>query len=155
VTVIGEDLRAVIYRARTNPVRWGRSRGLRQQDLAELTSVSTVYIRQIESGYRQHARASTLGNICYTLGMDAEFLRDLGYPDIADIVADCVDAAVLLGQEAVSEDPPETAEEYLRDTPGLSDVEKEQLIEALNGIRKTDDIREPLGRDLWRHRGVS
>lgn len=149
MTTIGDDLRAVMKRARTNPVRWGRPLGLRQEDLAAMTNLSTVTIRQLESGYKKTAPASTLGNICYALGMDARYLRDLGYPDVADVVADCVEAAILLGQNEASE-PLGTAEIYLRDTPGLSDDEKDQLVEALRGLRR----EEPLGKDLWRRRGA-
>jgi len=117
-----------------------------------MTNVSTVWIRQIESGYKQHARASTLGNICYQLGIEAEYLRRLGsgYPDVADVVADCVEAAILLKGNAAPGHPQAAQEEYIRDTPGLTATEKEQLVEALRAIRK----QEPLGKDLWRRRGA-
>lgn len=149
MTAIGDDLRAVIKRARTNPVRWNRPLGLRQEDLAAMTNVSTVWIRQIESGYKQKARASTLGSICYALGIDADYLRHLGYPDVADVVADCVDAAILLGENTPTQ-PQESAEDYIRDTPGLNDTEKQQLVDALRTIRR----QEPIGKDLWRRRGA-
>lgn len=160
MTEIRDDLRAVMKRARTNPVRWGRPQGLRQEDLAGMTNVSTVWIRQIESGYKQRARAATIGSICYALGIDAEYLRNLGYPDVADVVADCVDAAILLGEKTTvgGIEPPFTlvrpveqplgTEDYIRDAPGLTETEKEQLVEALRGIRRA----EPLGKDLWRRR---
>ena len=152
MTAIGDDLRAVIKRARTNPVRWGRPQGLRQEDLASMTNVSTIWIRQIESGYKQRARASTIGNICYQLGIEAEYLRSLGhgYPDVADVVADCVEAAILLGENATPDHPQAAQENYIRDTPGLTEDEKEQLVEALRVIRR----EEPIGKDLWRRRGA-
>lgn len=145
MTAIGEDLRAIIRRARTNPVRWGRPQGLRQADLAGMTNVSTVWIRQIESGYKHQARASTLGNICYALGIEARYLRDNGYPDIADVVADCIEAAILLA-DGQRPSPDSKDEAYIRDAPGLTYEEKEQLVETLRDLRKT----EPLGKDLWR-----
>lgn len=151
--MIGEDLCAVIKRARTNPVRWGNPKGLRQEDLAKLAGgVSTVYLRQIESGYRHQASASVLGNICYALGIDAEYLRKLpgGYDDVADVVADCVAATILLGEKSPERQPPGADEDYIRKFPGLTDAEKEQLAEALRGIRK----QEPLGKDLWRRHGT-
>lgn len=154
MTAIGDDLRAVIKRARTNPVRWGRPDGLRQEDLAEMTNRSTVWIRQIESGYKDKASANVLGNICYALGIDADYLRGLGYPDIADIVADCVDAAILLREtQTTPGGKPQgqaSTEQYLRNTPGLTDDQREQLVEALRDIKRT----EPIGRDLWRRRGA-
>ena len=152
MTVIGEDLCAVIKRARRNPVRWGKPKGLRQEDLAKMAGgISTVYVRQIESGYRHEASAAVLGSICYALGIDPEYLRRLPgrYDDVADVVADCVAASTLLGEKSPGQ-PPGADEDYIRKFPGLTDAEKDQLTEALREIRK----QEPLGKDLWRRRGA-
>jgi transcriptional regulator with XRE-family HTH domain len=113
--------------------------------------VSTVYLRQIESGYRRQASASILGSICYALGIAPEYLRGLPgeYNDIADVVADCVAADILLRQKSPGQ-PPGADEGYIRNFPGLTDAEKDQLAEALHGIRR----QEPLGKDLWRRRGA-
>lgn len=150
MTIINDDLRAVIKRARTNPVRWGRPDGLRQEDLAAMMKRSTVWVRQIESGYRQKASANVLGSMCYQLGIDADYLRDLGYPDIADIVADCVDAAILLRDTQTNRRPLDTAEGQIKAMPELSEHEKEALVATLRGMRKA----EPIGKDLWRRRGA-
>lgn len=136
------DLQDVLYRARTNPVRWGKPKGLTQQELHKKTGVSAVWIRAIESGRREPSVA-TLGNLCYALGIEPRWLRDNGYLEVADVVADCVSAAILL------EEDPDTAEDHLRGTPGLSEDQKEQLVEAMHDIKKR---AEPLGNDIWRRR---
>jgi hypothetical protein len=69
-------------------------------------------------------------------------LRDNGYTEVADVVADCVSATILLDED------PDTAEEHLMRTPGLSEDQKEQLVEKLRDIKRP----EPLGGDIWRRR---
>lgn len=142
MTEVRADLQDVLYRARTNPVRWGKPKGLTQQELSEKTGVSAVWIRAIEAGRRDPSTA-TLGNLCYALGIEPRWLRDNGYPEVADVVADCVSAAILLDED------PDTAEDHLRETPGLSEDQKEQLVEAFHDIKKRS---EPLGHDIWRRR---
>jgi transcriptional regulator with XRE-family HTH domain len=143
MTDIGPELRALIVRARKNPVRWGKPRGLSQQELATLAGTSAVWLRQIETGYTQTATASTLGSICYTLGIKPYLIKKLGYKDIAQVVEDCTNQAKLYTPQTL-DDP----EQHLRDTPGLTSDEKEQLIDALQEIRR----QEPLGRDMWQRR---
>jgi transcriptional regulator with XRE-family HTH domain len=144
VTEVKPDLQDVLVRARTNPVRWGKPKGLTQQELAKRTGVSAVWIRAIEAG-RRPATPATLGNICFALGIEPRWLRDNGYSEVADVVADCESAAILLAEN------PDTAEDHLRVTPGLSEDQKEQLVVAFHEIRKRS---EPLGNDIWRRRRV-
>ena len=142
MTEVRPDLRDVLYRARINPVRWGKPKGLTQQELAEKTGVSAVWIRAIEGGRRTPSTA-TLGNLCFALGIEPLWLRDNGYPEVADVVTDCISAAALLNGNH------DGAEAYLRDTPDLSDEQKEQLVEAFRNIQKHS---KPFGNDIWRRR---
>jgi transcriptional regulator with XRE-family HTH domain len=106
VTAIKEDLRGEMKRERLHPIKWGSPRGLTQEKLAVEADkiwrartptppqanrklvVSHVWVRQIESGYKDRASANTLGLLCYTLGVRVGWLRERGYDDIADIVAE-------------------------------------------------------------------
>lgn len=142
MTEVKADLQDVLVRARTNPVRWGKPKGLTQQELAVKTGVSAVWIRAIEAG-RRPATPATLGNICFALGIEPRWLQEHGYAEVADVVADCVSAALLL------EENPDTADEHLRRTPGLSEDQREQLVDFHHEIKKR---AEPLGNDIWRRR---
>lgn len=142
MTEVRGDLQDVLYRARTNTVRWGKPKGLTQQELSEKTGVSAVWIRAIEAG-RRSPSVGTLGNLCFALGIDPHWLRGHGYTEVADVVADCVSASTLL------EEDPDTDEDHLRRTPGLSEDQKVQLVEALHDIKKRS---EPLGNDIWRRK---
>lgn len=104
--------------------------------------MSAVWIRAIEAGRREPS-AATLGNLCFALGIEPRWLRDNGYPEVANVVADCVSASILLEEE------PDTADDHLRKTPGLSQDQLEQLVEFHHEIKKR---AEPLGNDIWRRR---
>lgn len=86
MTIIRNDLRGVIKRTRKNPIIWDNPRGLTQRELADMTGTSQVWIRQIESGYKDSASPNTLGVICYKLGVKPSWLREREYRDVADIV---------------------------------------------------------------------
>lgn len=146
MTAIGDDLRGIIKKTRLNPVIWGSPRGLTQRELADLTGTSQVWIRQIESGYKDSASPNTLGTICYKLGVDEEWLRIRGYDDVAEIVATYKDTDIMLGDGERRQRPSSATERHLRTTPGLTTLEKDQLVDALREIRRT----EPLGKDIWR-----
>lgn len=151
MTEVGPELRALIVRARKDPGRWnGGTKGLSQQALADLVTQSTgvplsqVWLRQIETGYTGTARADTLGNILITLRIDPVLVRKIGYSDVAD----AMEASIMLTDNEVPDHLLMSAEEHLRDTPGLDGRQKELLVDALREIRR----QEPLGKDIWRRR---
>lgn len=152
MTDIRPDLRALIIRARKDPERWGKARGLSQAELALKAGTSQVWLRQIETGYTKSAKADTLGNICYVLGIDPVIVRLRGYEDVAD----AIDACIMLRENAIPDhlidnDPhPRSAEDHIRRTPGTTEQEKNLLVDALHAIRR----QEPLGQELWRRRGT-
>lgn len=138
MTEIHADLRALIVRARKDPTRWPGGKGLTQATVAAMAGTSQVYLRQIETGYTASAKAVTLGQICYVLKIKSSLLRNLGYEDVAD----SVEAAEILA------DPNAEQEAYVSNTPGLSDEEQRQLVDALRAIRR----QEPYGREMWRRK---
>ena len=149
MTEVRPDLRALIIRARKNPERWGKKKGLSQDEAARRAGTSQVWLRQIETGYTRTAKADTLGSIAFTLGIPSRVIRALGYQDVAD----AIDAAELLTEldpgERMPPYPQETeAETHLNLTPGLTDDEKQQLVDALRELRHL----EPLGQELWRRK---
>jgi transcriptional regulator with XRE-family HTH domain len=147
MTEVRPDLRALIIRARKDPTRWGKKKGLSQDEAASKAGTSQVWLRQIETGYTRTAKADTLGSISLALGVPSRVIRSLGYHDVAD----SMDAAELLTELSPEERMPvpaqeDEAEQHLNVTPGLTDDEKQQLVAALRDIRHL----EPLGRDIWR-----
>lgn len=145
MTEIGPKLRALIIHARKDPSKWGKRKGLSQAELAAKAGTSQVWLRQIETGYTQTAKADTLGNICYVLGIDPDMIRGVGYPEVAD----SMEASMMLQEHTLPEHSDhESAERYVRGTPGLTDDQKALLVDALRMIRQ----QEPLGQDLWRAR---
>lgn len=142
MTEIGPKLRALIVHARKDP-KWGKPKGLSQQELAAKAGTSQVWLRQIETGYTNTAKADTLGNICYVLGIDPDLIRAIGYPDVAD----SIEASRMLTEHTLPEHSDhEPAELHIRGTPGLTEREKALLVDALHAIRQ----QEPIGQDLWR-----
>lgn len=145
---IGPRLRALIIHARKDPGRWKKPKGLSQAELAGKVGISQIWLRQIETGYKRTARADTLGRICFVLEIEPDVIRRASFADAGDghpqyeEIADAVDAALLL---ADNHDRGAT-ENYLRETPGVSDAERDFLVEALRMIRR----EEPFGKDLWR-----
>lgn len=151
MTEIGSELRALIIRARKDPSRWtGKRKGLSQQELADLVTrttgvtLSQVWLRQIETGYTQTAKADTLANILATLRIDPLLVRKIGYGDVAD----SMEATIMLASNVIPARLAATTEQYLMETPGLTEDEKDMLVEALHEIRR----EEPIGRDLWRRK---
>ena len=148
-TAIREDLRGVIKRTRENPVLWNKPRGLSQRELSEKTGTSELTIRSIETGRKKSATPATLGNICFALGIDSEWLKLQGYGDVAQVVADCVEADILLSGTDTG-DGDRSAEQHLRDTPGLTEDEADRLVEIFHQLRRRRT--ELLGRDIWRRK---
>lgn len=146
MTEVRPDLRALIIRARKDPDRWGKKKGLSQDEAATRAGTSQVWLRQIETGYTRTAKADTLGNIAVALGIQSRIIRALGYSDVAD----AVDAAELLKELSPEERMPDLmeAEQHLQTTPGLTIEEKRQLVEALRDLRHS----EPIGQELWRRK---
>lgn len=149
MTEIGADLRALIIKARKDPERWGKPRGLSQTELAAKAGISPVWLRQIETGYTPTAKADTLGTIMYVLEVRPDLLRTLGYPDVAA----SVEAEWMLHENAIPDHVinntnrrAQETEEYLREAPGLTRKEREFLVQALRDLRR----EEPLGKDMWR-----
>lgn len=136
MTEVGADLRALIIRARRDPERWGKPRGLSQAELAARAGTSEVWLRQIETGQASSASADTLGCICYELGIDSLILHALGYADVAG----AIDASVMLKESAIPEHLTEAVrvispEEHIRGTPGISARGKRRLVEVLHEIQ--------------------
>lgn len=151
MTDIGADLRSLIKRARRDPERWGKPRGLSQAELAAKVGMSQVWLRQIETGYTPTAKADTLGNIMYVLDVSPDLLRTLGYGDVAD----AVDANIMLKENAIPDHiinnmdrRYKIAETHIKEIPGITREEKEFLIDALHELRG----EEPLGHDMWRRK---
>jgi transcriptional regulator with XRE-family HTH domain len=154
MTDIGPDLRALIVKARKDPVRWGKPHGLSQSELAQKAGISAVWLRQIETGYTPTAKADTLGTIMYILEIRPDLLRTIGYPDVAD----SVEAEYMIHEDAIPDhiiNNPDRryrqAEQHLKATPGITREEREFLVQALGALRR----EEPLGADMWRRRGRS
>jgi transcriptional regulator with XRE-family HTH domain len=132
MTDIGPELRALIIRARKDPARWHKPKGLSQPELASIVGVSAVWLRQIETGYTSTAAADTLGNICYVLRIKPSLIKRLGYPDVSA----AMDAAVMLHTGRIPGHLLEDQEDDETIT-GLTVEEKEQLTDTLREIRRT------------------
>ncbi len=120
MTAVGNDLRALLARARRDPGRW-EGRGLTLEELAARTGKSRVWLRQIEGGQAASASADTLGSICCALGIDAAAAEKLGYPDVAAAIRACV---IL------------SPAEHIRRTPGITARQKRLLLRAFRAIEK-------------------
>lgn len=141
---IGADLRGEMRRLRRHPVKWGKPRGLTQQELADMAGISPIWVRQVETGAKG-ASPNTVGRLCYTLELPVKWLRDRRYYDIAYVVAELGNASVTSRDVKVNgfshnetlPEPVTAAEQrYLRDAPTLTEDEQEQLIITLRVIRE-------------------
>ncbi len=85
---VGEDLRRILLTARTSPERWGRPRGITQDQAAHGAGISSVLYRNLENGYAPTGllttRVSTMVNICEFLGIPPDVLEDFGYFPVAE-----------------------------------------------------------------------
>lgn len=80
---INDDLRIVLRVVRTSPERWGRPKGLTQDQAADRAGVSKVLYRNLENGYTPSTKISTLVDICESLGVDPDVLTTFGYEEVA------------------------------------------------------------------------
>lgn len=80
---INEDLRTVLRVVRTSPERWGRPKGLTQDEAAARVGISKVLYRNLENGYTPSTKSSTLVDICESLGVDPDVLSTFGYETVA------------------------------------------------------------------------
>lgn len=81
---VGEDLRRILLTARTNPERWGRPKGITQDQAAHGAGISAVLYRNLENGYTTTTKVPTLVSICEFLGIPPDFLEQFGYLAIAE-----------------------------------------------------------------------
>ena len=81
---IGADLRRILLTARTNPERWGRPKGITQDQAAHGAGISAVLYRNLENGYTTTTKVPTLVSICEYLAIPPEFLEEFGYRSVAE-----------------------------------------------------------------------
>lgn len=81
---IGADLRRILLTARTNPERWGRPKGITQDQAAHGAGISAVLYRNLENGYTTTTKVPTLVSICEYLAIPPEDLDQFGYKSVAE-----------------------------------------------------------------------
>lgn len=117
-------------------LRAGRtaSGNISQREAARRAGFKIAYWQKIESGTQPSAPAETLAAMFRAIGISAGQLRDDGYPEIADRLAELESA---MRREV-------TAEEYLTGVPGASQEEINALQALWLALRRARRTSDPL-----------